>query len=127
MLLTTEREVVLNYFELVANEINSNKDDGDIHIVLKPALDNIRQQLKDLSLSRSDLLSLADLVIFFTRTSCLAEVCRDLILLFAAIFVKRCIFAALLTWRLTRVPWTCRTTQHRMLKLQSSQTLKSIG
>ena len=78
LLLITEHEIVVSYFELVANEINNNKDDGDIHKVLRPVLDSIHQQLKNLSLSRSDLLPFADIVLFFTRTSCLAEVCFHL-------------------------------------------------
>lgn len=114
--LTTEREVVINYFELVANEINCNKDDGDIRDVLRPALDNIRQRLKDLSLSRSDLMPLADLVIFFTRTCCLAEVRRDLCFFISAIHVENGFDCYIVGDTVVGVPWTM---QNHTLKCHS--------
>ena len=64
----------MEYFEFVATEIASNSDDGSVVDAFRPALDHISDQLTRVTLSHSQLLSFADVVVFFTRNVHLAEV-----------------------------------------------------
>jgi len=66
-------DVVAEYFEFVATEVALN-DEGSVLDAFQPALDRLRQQLSRVSLSQSQLLTSADLVIFFTRNTHLAQV-----------------------------------------------------
>jgi len=67
-------DIVVEYFEFVATEIASNKDEGSVISAFRPALDHISEQLTHITLSHSRLLSFADLIVFFTRNVHLAEV-----------------------------------------------------
>jgi len=67
-------DIVVEYFEFVATEIASNKDEGSVIDAFRPALDHVCEQLTHITLSHSRLLSFADLVVFFTRNVHLAEV-----------------------------------------------------
>ena len=67
-------DIVVEYFEFVATEIASNREEGSVLEAFRPALDHVVEQLSHASLSHSRLLVFADLVIFFTRNIHLAEV-----------------------------------------------------
>ena len=75
MRLLSDVDVVVEYFEFVATEIASNKDEGSVLEAFRPALDHIHEQLSHITLSHSGLLVFADLVVFFTANVHLAEVC----------------------------------------------------
>jgi len=68
-------DIVTEYFEFVATEIASNKDEGSVLDAFRPALDRLYEQLSRISLSESQLLTSADHIIFFTRNTHLAQVC----------------------------------------------------
>ena len=68
-------DIIVEYFEFVATEITSNKDEGSVLEAFRRALDHVREQLSHVTLSHSRLFIFADFIIFFTRNVHLAEVC----------------------------------------------------
>ena len=65
-----------DYFECVALEIDANSEDGTLQDVFGPVLDRIKEKFqKEFSLGRGILYDYLDVLFFFTRTSCLAQVC----------------------------------------------------
>jgi len=71
---TLDVDVVLEYFEFIATEIASNRDEGSVLDAFRPALDHVHEQLSHITLSHSRLLTFADFIVFFTRNVHLAEV-----------------------------------------------------
>ena len=74
MFVFSDMDIIMEYFEFVATEVASNKDEGSVLEAFRPALDHILEQLSHASLSHSRLLVFADLIIFFTRNVHLAQV-----------------------------------------------------
>ena len=70
-----DAQVMCKYFEEVAVEIDSNKEEGTVLDVLRPVLDEVKVKFqKEASLGQGTIYVYADLVLFFTSKPCLAEV-----------------------------------------------------
>jgi len=67
-------DVVAEYFEFVATEVAANIDEGSVLDAFRPALDRLYDQLSHVTLSQSQLITAADLVLFFTSNDHLAQV-----------------------------------------------------
>ena len=66
---------MIEFFELVAMEIDENKDEGSLLECFRSVLDVIKGKFtQDFSLDTPLMFSYIDVVIFFTRKACLAQV-----------------------------------------------------
>ena len=67
--------VMQEFFEHVALEIDANCEDGTVQYVFEPVLDRVKEKFqKEFSLGRGILYNYLDILFFFSRTSCLAQV-----------------------------------------------------
>ena len=63
------------YFQHVASEIDTNSEDGTVKEVFGPILDRVKEKFqKEFSLGHGILYDYLDILLFFSRTSCLAQV-----------------------------------------------------
>ena len=71
----TDGELVCALFERVAEDIAANQDEGSVMEVFGPVLGAVKEKAqKDFTLGHSIIFSYLDLMLFFIRKQCLAEV-----------------------------------------------------
>ena len=65
---------MLEFFELTAQEIDKDKDEGTVAEVFKPVLDSVKEKVQKFSLGHGVVYTYLELLHFFTRKECLAKV-----------------------------------------------------
>ncbi|XP_013398421.1 ubiquitin conjugation factor E4 A [Lingula anatina] len=74
----SDSEIMMEFLELVASEIDSHQEDGSLAQILRPVLDQVTTTFhKELGLNNPRTFDFVEFVLFMTRTECLGKVFMD--------------------------------------------------